>query len=338
MIEAMGGNNGKLNFVLIGVGGMGRRWAGVLADSGEAVLKSVVDIDLKKAEKIAGEYKAVAYKEAEDVLRSGDIDAAVIVLPNKFLASVSKLFLERGKHVLCEKPGAMTSAEIKKALSAAQKSNSRYMIGFNHRFHPGLREAKKLSAKGVIGDLLFIRARYGFGGRPGYEKEWRHDKNLSGGGELIDQGIHLIDLARWFLGDIKEVRGLTQKAFWKSGVEDNAFVLLKNVQGQVASLHASWSQWKPVFSFEIFGRDGYLIVEGLGKKYGGKEKLYIGRRSPDFGAARERIVELDNNADGSLRVELAEFISSIREKREPRPCARDGLAALKIVENIYKQN
>ena len=328
----------KLNFVLVGAGGMGQRWAGVLADYEEIVLQSIVDVDLKKAKAIAGKYKAAAYGKVEDILQDNDIDAAVIVLPNKFLAPTSKLFLEKGKHVLCEKPGAISVAELSKTVRIAEKNSCRYMVGFNHRFHPGLSEAKKLLAKGTIGNLLLVRARYGFGGRPGYEKEWRHNKSLSGGGELIDQGIHLIDLARWFMGDMKEVKGFTQKAFWKSRVEDNAFMLLKDKKGRVASLHASWSDWRPIFSFEIFGTNGYLVVEGLGKKYGGREKLYIARRSASFGVGKEEVIEFDNNADNSLQRELAEFIAAVREKREPAPSVKDALAALKIVENVYQQN
>jgi len=315
---------------------MGQRWAGVLAGEEKVNLKVIIDQDEEKAKKLAEKYNVSAGSDLISIIKDPLIDAAVVALPHKFLASTSLQFLKNGKQVLCEKPGARTAAELTSAIKAASQNNCRFMVGFNHRFHESHEKAKEFLKQGIIGDLLFMRAHYGFGGRPGYDKEWRHNKELGGGGELIDQGIHLIDLARWFLGDIVKVCGFTQNAFWKSAVEDNAFVLLKDQQGRVASLHASWSQWKPSYLLELFGTKGYLIIEGLGKKYGGKERLYIGKRSADFGVEKEEVIECDTNADNSLRKELAEFISSLKEFREPSPSANDALEALKIVEEIYR--
>lgn len=325
----------QFRFVLIGAGGMGKRWAGAIARNSHTKLCAVVDIDLEKAKKVADEFGAHAYQSLDE---AKDFDVAVIALPHNLLVETSKKVLALGKHILVEKPAARISAELAEVTQIACKKNLRLMVAFNHRFHPSSLEAKKLIDTGYIGKPMFMRAVYGFGGRFGYEKEWRHKKEISGGGELIDQGVHLIDLARWFLGDIADAKGIIENAFWKSEVEDNAFVLLRHKSGAVSSLHASWSQWKATYAIEIEGTDGYIRIEGLGKKYGGTERVCYGKRREDFGVPQEEMIECDTNADVSLERALDEFVAAIQEGREPRPSGEDGIAVLKIVEQIYKQN
>jgi len=207
---------------------------------------------------------------------------------------------------------------------------------------------------------MFIRARHGFGGRPGYEKNWRLKKS-EGGGQLIDQGVHLIDLCRWFLGDIQESCGFLSDTFWKTGVdpvrsqtpsasadafahrtsngvEDNEFALLKSKEGKIASIHASWTQWDPMFSFEVYGANGSVVVKGLGKKYGNGERVVVGKRNDDFSFVEEEVIECDPDADKALLRELEEFTQAIREKRNPCPSGEDGLEVLKIVEEIYQSS
>lgn len=325
----------QFQIVLIGAGGMGKRWAGAISRNKNAKLCAVVDIDLAKAKKVVNEFGAKAHESLDEV---SEFDAAVIVLPHNLLTETSKKVLTLGKHVLVEKPAARTPTELAEVAGIAREKNLALMVAFNHRFHSSSLEAKKLIDAGYIGKPMFMRAIYGFGGRFGYEKEWRHKKEISGGGELIDQGVHLIDLARWFCGDITDAKGMLENGFWKSEVEDNAFVLLRHTSGAISSLHASWSQWKPTYSLEIEGTEGYIRIEGLGKKYGGTERVYYGKRREDFGVPQEELIECDTNADTSLERALDEFVAAIHEKREPKPSGEDGVAVLKIVEQIYKQN
>src|SRR5262249_21980806 len=149
---------------------------------------------------------------------------------------------ERGKHVLIEKPAARTSAELRQTLAAVERAGVVAKIGFNHRFHPALQQARRIFDEGGVGQLMYGSGRYGHGGRANYEQEWRADPVRSGGGELLDQGSHLIDLARWFCGDVVEVDGHVGTYFWPMPVEDNAFISLKTSGGQLAWLHASWSE------------------------------------------------------------------------------------------------
>jgi predicted dehydrogenase len=207
-------------------------------------------------------------------------------------------------------------------------------IGYNHRFHPALRKARELIDAGAIGELMFLRGRYGHGGRLGYEKEWRADAALSGGGELIDQGVHLIDLAQWFLGDFTSIEGHAATFFWPMPVDDNAFMSLRTESGQTAWLHASCTEWKNLFSFEIYGRGGKLHIEGLGGSYG-IERISFFRMLPEMGPPETTIFEYPRG-DDSWRLEMTEFIEDIRHRRAPRPGLSEGIATLRIVEAIYR--
>ena len=189
-------------------------------------------------------------------------------------------------------------------------------IGFNHRRHRAFRDARRLIDDGALGPLMFVRARYGHGGRVGYDKEWRADPALSGGGELIDQGCHIIDLARWLLGDFTHVEGFAATYFWQMPVDDNAFLLLCTADGKAAFLHASCTEWKNTFSFEIYGRNGKIDIAGLGGSYGVERMAYY-RMLPEMGPPETLIREYPM-ADNSWAVEFRDFLEDIR----PRPPAR----------------
>jgi predicted dehydrogenase len=284
----------------------------------------------------------------EQVVTRADVDAVIVATTHDWLASIATEGLRNGKHVLVEKPMARTPAEAEAVLQAATGSLV-VKVGFNHRHHAAVWRARELFEQGAIGRLLFIRCRYGHGGRPGYEQEWRLDPQKSGGGELLDQGIHALDLCRWLLGDFSEVSSFIGTYVWTTaeqatvhgnqapsagGVEDNAFVLLRTVKGQVASLHVSWTQWKNLFSFEIFGQEGYLIIEGLGGSYGA-EQLKVGLRNMQGGPAREEILNFPER-DVSWEAEWEEFSAAIQEGRQPLANGHDGYQALKAIHSAYE--
>ena len=187
-----------------------------------------------------------------------------------------------------------------------------------------------------IGKIFSIRARYGHGGRPGMENEWRASKDLCGGGELLDQGVHVIDLTRWFGGDFNEVYANVETKFWNMEVEDNAMAMIKTVNGVSASLIVSWTNWKNIFSFEIFGTRGYLKVEGLGGSYG-IETLEYGRRNEKGGRPEVEFFEFTGE-DVSWKNEWKEFKNSIIENRVCIGSGYDGLKANQIIEAMYKSS
>src|SRR5207248_4140708 len=194
-------------------------------------------------------------------------------------------------------------------------------------YHRSFQKARQIYDSGALSDLFFIRARYGHGGRAGYEREWRALPELSGGGEAIDQGIHLIDLSRWFLGDLELLSGRAPTYFWNTSVEDNAFFLLETKCRQIAFLHASWTEWKNLFSFEICGRLGKLEITGLGGSYG-TERLTHYQMLSDLGPPPTSMYEFPM-ADNSWEVETAEFLEDIRLDRAPQPGIADAQAALR---------
>jgi predicted dehydrogenase len=206
--------------------------------------------------------------------------------------------------------------------------------GFNHRHHPAVQQARRWFDDGRIGDPVFVRARYGIGGRPGYEREWRANPEVVSGGQLMEQGIHAVDLARWFLGEFSQVTAFVETNFWNiEPLEDNAFALYRTAVGTTASIHSSLTQWKNLFSLELSGRDGYITVEGLGGGYG-TEKVALGKR--DFTAPfTEEVMEF-RGEDRSWHDEWQEFVTAINEGRVPLGSATDGLEAIRLVFAAYE--
>jgi predicted dehydrogenase len=319
---------------IVGCGAIGTRRAEAALATGHQVC-AVCDVDAGRAKTLAATAGARIASGWQEIV-SGDLDAVVIATPHNLLASIGLAALTAGKHVLIEKPGARTAGELEPLASLAKERELVAKVGFNHRFHPAIAAARKLVDEGSVGPLLFIRGRYGHGGRPGYATEWRSDPEISGGGELIDQGSHLIDLARWFLGDLKVEYGALPTYFWETGVDDNCFLALSSTGGQLAWLHASWTEWKNLFSFEIAGRDGKLVVEGLGGSYG-VERLAYYRMRPEMGPPDTTIWEYPL-PDQSFRTEFDEFAAAVGERRQPLGSADDALAVLRIVDQLYKRS
>ena len=318
----------------MGAGLIGTKRGRAIAGRQDSQLIMVVDQNLERASSLAREYGCEAGTTWQDLVARPDLDVVVVATSHESLAPISLEALRASKHVLCEKPLAISSVEAQRLAEYASGSNFKLKAGFNHRFHPALHQAHALAHEGQIGRLLFIRCRYGHGGRLGYDREWRADPERSGGGELLDQGIHALDLFRWFLGEFSHVYAVVTTAFWKTPVEDNAFCTLRTSQGQVASLHASWTQWKNIFSFEVVGERGYLIAEGLGGSYG-PERLLFGRRPLNFGKPDEQIIEFEEG-ESCWAHEWSEFVAAIREDRRPLGDGYDGWQAFRLVQAAYE--
>jgi predicted dehydrogenase len=266
---------------------------------------------------------------------SGDIDVVIVATTNDGLAGISVAALEAGKHVLVEKPAGRSVAEVDRMAEAASRHGRLVRVGFNHRYHPAFIAARTIVDAGTIGPLMFVRGRYGHGGRLGYEREWRADPERSGGGELIDQGVHLIDLSRWLLGPFADVDGAVHTYFWDMAVDDNAFLRLTTPTGQVAFLHVSCTEWKNLFSFEIYGRIGKLLVEGLGGSYG-VERLSHYQMRPEMGPP-DTVIHEYPLGDRSWEVEFAEFLEDLRLGRQPSAGLDAARAALEVVEAVYSR-
>jgi predicted dehydrogenase len=299
-----------------------------------AQLIACADVDRKRAEAVAAlAPECVAFADWRELLARAACDIVIVATPHDSLAEIAAAAAASGRHVLVEKPAGRRSADVELILAAARRTKVKVRVGFNHRFHRALRKARELVHAGALGELMFVRGRYGHGGRVGYEREWRADAARSGGGELMDQGPHLIDLARWFLGDFVTVQGIAETFYWDMPVDDNCFMLLRTAERKTAFLHVSCTEWKNTFSFEIYGRQGKLDISGLGGSYG-PERVAFYRMLPGMGPPETTIYEYPME-DDSWAVELAELIEDIRLDREPTPGLADALAVLRIVQRIY---
>lgn len=319
---------------IVGCGLIGQKRAKALGQGGQ--LLACADLDVFRAESLARAFDAKVYRDWRELVWSPQVNVVIVATLHDSLAEITRAAAEAGKHVLVEKPAARNAAELDSVIESVAKHGVKVHVGFNHRYHRSLRKAKELIDTGVLGELMFVRARYGHGARIGYDKEWRANPELSGGGELIDQGPHLIDLSRWFLGEITEVKGFAHTYYWDMPVDDNGFMLLKTAKNQAAFLHVSCTEWKNLFSMEIYGKLGKLDLSGLGGSYG-IEKITWYRMLPQLGPPETTSWEYPME-DDSWAVELTEFFEDIRLDRDPAASLKDAQAALKVVELIYRES
>lgn len=322
----------EIRFAIVGCGLIGGKRAAALPAGS---LTAVYDLVPERAAALAAKARpsCVAATSLQQLLET-KTDAVIVSTLNANLGPVASACLKAGKHVLVEKPVAVSVPEIDELIACAGKQNLLVRAGYNHRFHPAFQQARRIFDSGVLGPLMFIRARYGHGGRTGYDREWRADPKLSGGGELIDQGVHLIDLAGWFLGAWSQIDGHVGTFYWDMPVDDNAFLSLRTSSGQTAWLHASCTEWKNLFSFEIYGRLGKLHVEGLGGSYG-MERLYHYQMLPEMGPPETTIYEFPRG-DDSWGLETREFVEDIRLHRQPAAGLKEARAVMQVVEAVYR--
>ena len=319
---------------VIGAGLQGKRLAPAVRNHPRTELVVVSAAHHESAARLAQSLNCESAIGWQPVVERDDLDAVVVCTPPHLHAEISIAAMRRGRHVLCEKPLARTVAEAEDMVATAQREGVRLQCAFNHRFHPGIVQAREWFDGGAIGAPVFLRCRYGIGGRAGYEKEGRCDPRIVGGGQMMKQGIHAVDLARWFLDGFTEVTALVQSQYWSiAPLEDNTFALYRTENGVVASIHSSLTQWKNLFSFELFGRDGYIQVEGLGSGYG-SERAILGRR--DFSAPfGEDVIEF-RGPDPCWAGQWNEFVSAVEDGREPLVSGQDGVEALRLVHAAYE--
>lgn len=322
-----------MRLAIVGCGLIGGKRAAAAAAAAHEIVV-VCDRDIARAEQLAQRTGARAVSDWREAV-TANVDAVVVATTHDQLAGISLGAVEAGHHVLVEKPAGRNLAEIQPIADAAAARKRVVKVGFNHRFHPAFLKAREIVDSGALGPLMFIRARYGHGGRRGMETEWRCQPELSGGGELIDQGSHLIDLSRWFLGDLTLDYAAVPTLFWDMPADDNCFLALRSADGRMAWLHASWTEWKNIFSFEIYGRDGKLAIDGLGGSYG-VERLTYYRMLPEMGPPETTSFEYPF-PDRSWDIEFADFAAAIAQGRRPCGDIADAVANITIVGDAYRK-
>jgi predicted dehydrogenase len=249
----------KLKVGVIGCGEIGKLRAAAIHRVESLCLVALSDVEHERAVAVASKYGGAVEHDWRGLLSRDDVDAVVVSTPPSLHAEMSIEALNAGKHVLCEKPLARTPAECQEMLAAAKASNRFLAAGFNYRFYPSIEKARALLDSGVIGKLDHVRGYSGYSAAE-HNHAWIHDAEMVGGGALRDNGIHLIDLIRYFLGEVAEVRGFSSNAVWGfDGCEDNGFALLRTAAGKIATLQASWTEWQRYrFRIEIYGDRGCI--------------------------------------------------------------------------------
>jgi predicted dehydrogenase len=324
----------RLGVAVIGCGLIGGRRAAEASAHPRTRMVRTVDADAAVAEAAAARFQARSGIDWQAAVSDPDVDIVCVATPNMLLAPIAVAAAHAGKHVLLEKPMGRNLTEAQAIAGAARAGGVKVKIGFNHRYHPAIARAFAEFTAGRIGSVINIRARYGHGGRPGYEREWRGSREAAGGGELTDQGVHIADLIGWFAGMPDEAFAVLQTAVWPLGdLEDNAFGLFRFSGGSVASFHTSWTQWKNLFSLEIFGERGSLSIEGLGKSYG-VERLIVADRVLAGGAPAMHETAFDG-PDDSWKHEWADFIGAIDHDATYLGTPEDGLRAMTMIDALY---
>lgn len=249
-----------LRYGVIGCGEIGRLRASAVSRSG-AELVAVSDVDGRRAASVGSKYGAQVDRDWRTLLARDRIDAVIVSTPPSLHAEMCVEALEAGKHVLCEKPLARWPSECRRIVDAAARSGRVLATGFNYRFYPSFRHAAELLRADRIGELNHIRSYAGYSATQ-HGQAWVHDAQVVGGGALHDNGIHLIDLTRYFLGEVEEVRGFATGGVWHfDGCEDNGFALLRGPENRIAILQASWTEWgKYQFRIELVGTRGRIIA------------------------------------------------------------------------------
>jgi predicted dehydrogenase len=298
-----------LRVAIVGCGLIGAKRAAALAPDDE--LLACYDVNERAGERLSEQHGAKACATLEELFATGP-EVVVVATVHDQLAVLAERALRAGAHVLVEKPAGVSGAQIDHLIECQGASGRLVKVGFNHRFHPGIARAVEEVHSGRHGDLMYLRARYGHGGRLGYEREWRAEPARSGGGELIDQGMHLLDLTHWVAGALPLHSALLRTQFWDTPVEDNAALLLGDPQsraGPWAMLHVSWTEWKNLFSLEIYCRKAKLQVDGLVRSYG-PQRLTIYRMGPELGPPEVEEVSYPD-VDGSWEREWMSFAVAI---------------------------
>ncbi|MBO3802874.1 MAG: Gfo/Idh/MocA family oxidoreductase [Candidatus Brockarchaeota archaeon] len=318
----------KLRFAVVGCGSIGRLRMKTVSMDPRLKLVVACDVVEDSAKKAASEFRCEHATDYDKVVSREDVDCVVVSTPNKFHAPVSIAALDAGKHVLCEKPLARDPEEAKTMVRASEKSGRILKTGFNHRHFANVLKAREILDAGGIGKTTFLRARTGHGGGEHLLKSWFWNKEMAGGGTFLDNGVHVLDLARWFLGEVEEAKGYAATLYWPIEIEDNGFGLFKTKEGKVAFVHSSWTEWYGYMYVELYGEKGYVYVDNRNCNkvtFGGKD-------------GQQAVYDYSGTRDESWKLELGEFVKAIEEKRRPLGDGYDGLRAVQMAYAVYESS
>ncbi|MEX0298268.1 MAG: Gfo/Idh/MocA family protein [Kordiimonas sp.] len=282
--------------------------------------------------------------EYREILANPDVDAVFICTVNALNKKLTIEALQCGKHVFCEKPPAFCAADVEEIIEVEKRTGKVLMYGFNHRHHSAAQKMKSVATSGKFGRILWMRGRYGKSVDENYLKTWRANAELAGGGILLDQGIHMLDLFLHLGDGFDDVHAFVSNLYWNlEDIEDNVFAILRNSRtGQCASLHSTMTQWRHLFSFEVFMQKGYMVLNGLktSSQTYGAERLVIAQNRSEAPAAKwqdEEVFEYDS--DTSWLHEINMFCDALENRGNTNESdSQSALAVMKLIDKIYEND
>ena len=322
---------------IAGYGVVGKRRHAALKKIHDFKVTSLSDISFKDEDNLLN---LNCYSDYKDLIKNEDLDILFISLPNNHAASATLLGLKKNLHVFCEKPPAKTLSELMPIKEHLEKTDLKLMYGFNHRFHSSVIHAKKIIDSDELGKIVNLKGIYGKSSMISFNQtDWRTDREKSGGGILLDQGIHMLDLMNYFVGGFNNIFSIIQNTFWNFDVEDNAFVLMQNDDGIIGQLHSSATQWRHTFNLDITLKKGSLILGGLltsSKSYGDETlKIIYADPDNDKGNPKEEIINFDE--DISWDMEIKRFTDAVRNSDKIKNGSiYQAIEIMDLIEKIYK--
>jgi len=308
---------------------MGERRAQAILQNPSSKLSCVVDEDHALAKEFSRRFGCDFYTDYLDAVKREDVNVVIVAVPNKFHVAVSLESIKQGKHVFCEKPLARNPEEARLMVEAALEKGVYLKAGSNVRFFTNVIKAKELIDKGTIGKILFMRGWIGHSGwnlKPG---SWFTNPEMIGGGTLLDNGCHMVDLVRWFMGEVRECIGHCSSLLHElNGLEDNAFGLLTGLNGQTAILHSSWTEWHGYLYLEAYGDKGFICVDNRGEA----AKTILKTRSSD----EAQLFDYSKQPKESFRLEVDDFVENLLKNRQPLPSGYDGMRVIEIIHGLYE--
>jgi len=329
----------KIRAAIIGMGRMGRTRYNYSKAHGGIEIVGICDVH----DENLIQYDEPKFSDWKECIDSCRPDAVFVCTFNAFIPDIVCYALDNGINVFSEKPpGRNLQDALRMRNTHEQHPDLVLKFGFNHRYHNSVIEAKALIDSGLIGDVVCARGVYGKAGTPNFASEWRNDVSMSGGGILLDQGIHMLDLLRYFVGDFTKIKSSVDTLVWKDiPTEDTAFAILENDRGQVASLHSSALQWRHKFDLDIICTNGFVALNGLltsTNSYGEERMTYYKKdlyaTSGMLGKPTEHTLCFDS--DQSWAYEIAEFYDAVAKGRPVlQGTADDAVEVMRLIEQIY---
>lgn len=313
----------KLKFALIGTGGIAQTYAQAFQQSESCELVAVADVNEDSAKAYAEPFNAKSFSDYKTLAENVETDAVIIATPPNTHPEIGMFFMQKGVHVLCEKPLCLSVTEAKQMIETAEQTKVVFTMATKFRYCEDVVKAKAIIASGVLGEI--VQFENAFTAKVDMSKRWNSQKEISGGGVLIDNGTHSVDIVRYFLGAITDVLALETSGTQNLSVDENVKLLVKTENNIAASVDLTWGINKELPNFiSVYGKNGTLHI-------GWRESKYKLNSSPDwnvFGKGYDKVQ--------AFKSKIENFAGAITNGEELLTKPSDALASVEVIEAAYK--